>query len=360
VDLRRPAAILLAAAALAGCGERSAIDAGGRVIGDNLTVYSSLPDPGRGLGRDMVDAQKLAIAQAGGRVAGFGINFVSVDEGSPGVRAPSGVAGAAAEQVIRDPQAIAVIGALRSDTAMTTLPLFNAAGFLLVSPGAGYPGFTAPVAPGEPEFWYPSGERTFVRVVGDDDAQARVLLAAARRSGSGRVAVETGPGKAARGLAGALRRADADDDRVRIVDGRAAAVIYAGTDVRSAESFARRSSGPTLVFPDELTRAGLARRLAPAARRRAVMVSSAPVPGSTPELRSFESAFAERFGRRPGPYAVLAWRAARRVLDAIEAAGRRANLRRVVVQRALTLPPAADRFTAFRVRAGRRAYLSGL
>jgi branched-chain amino acid transport system substrate-binding protein len=358
--MRLPAAILLAAAALAGCGDRTAIDAGGRVIGDNLTVYSSLPDPGRGVGRDMVDAQKLAIAQAGGRVAGFGINFVSVDEGAPGADAPPAVTGAAAEQVIRDPQAIAVIGALRSDTAMTTLPLFNAAGFLLVSPGAGYPGFTAPVAPGEPEFWYPSGERTFARVVGDDDEQAHVLLAAAGRAGGGRVAVETGPGRAARGLAAALRRADADDDRVHIVDGRAAAVIYAGTDVRSAESFARRARGAALVFPDELTRAGLARRIAPAARRRAVMVSSAPVPGSTPELRSFAAAFDERFGRRPDPYAVLAWRAARRVLDAVDAAGRRANVRRVVVQRALALPRADDGFTAFRVRAGRRAYQGGL
>ena len=70
---------------LAGCGpERGAITGGGRIFGDNLTVYTSVPDPATGLGRDMVDASKLAIAQAGGRAGDFGINFVAVDEGSPG------------------------------------------------------------------------------------------------------------------------------------------------------------------------------------------------------------------------------------------------------------------------------------
>ena len=74
---------------LVGCGsERGAVTAGGRVVGDNLTVYASVPDPARGVGRDMVDASKLAIAQAGGNVGDFGINFVAVDEGSLGAPDP--------------------------------------------------------------------------------------------------------------------------------------------------------------------------------------------------------------------------------------------------------------------------------
>ena len=64
---RASALLALAAVALAGCGDRSAIEAGGRIIGPNVTVYSALPDPARGVGRDMVDAQKLAILQAHGR-----------------------------------------------------------------------------------------------------------------------------------------------------------------------------------------------------------------------------------------------------------------------------------------------------
>jgi branched-chain amino acid transport system substrate-binding protein len=380
--MRRLAA-LAALAVLAGCGsERGAITAGGRVAGENLTVYTSLPDPGKGVGRDMLDAAKLAIAQAGGEVGELGINFVSVDEGSVGVPAEPVVPATAARTAIHDPQVIAVIGGVRSDAAMTTVPLFNAAGVLHVSPGAGYAGFAAPVAPTEPERWYPSGRRTFARMIGDDLAQAGALLRAAggaraatgsgpgavadasADSGSRRVAVESEPGRVAEELVDALREADAGDPGVRLVDdvAQADAVIYAGSHVGAAAVAAERlaRAAAALVFPDELTRAGLAGRLTPAARRRAVFASSAPEPGSTPELRAFEDAFEDQFERPPDPYAVLAWQATRRVLEAIGDAGRRANLRRVVVERYLALPPPEDGFTAFRVRDGRREYLAGV
>jgi branched-chain amino acid transport system substrate-binding protein len=344
---------LAVVAVLAGCGDRGAIEAGGRIIGPNVTIYSSLPDPARGVGRDMVDAQKLAIEQAHGRAGDVGINFFSVDEGAPGQDSPPKVAGVATEQVIRDPQVIAAIGAVRSDTALTEVPLYNAAGVLLVSPGAGYPGFTDPIAPGEPEHWFPSGHQTFARVVGDDADQASALLHAA---GNGRVALEVEAGTVPVALADEVRGA-----APRLVTERPDAVIYAGTDLRSAvgvaESLAREHPRATLVFPDELTRAGLAAELPAAVRRRSVFVSSAPEPGSTPELREFERAFAAEFGREPDPYAVLAYRAMRRVLDAITAAGARARLRREVVARYLALPPAGDGVTAFRVRGGRREYL---
>jgi branched-chain amino acid transport system substrate-binding protein len=346
---------LAAVAVLAGCGDRSAIEGGGRIIGPNVTVYSSLPDPARGVGRDMVDAQKLAIMQAHGRAGAVGINFFSVDEGAPGADSPPKVAGVATQQVIRDPQVIAAIGALRSDTALTEVPLYNAAGILLVSPGAGYPGFTDPVAPGEPEQWFPSGHRTFARVVGDDADQADTLVRAARSAGN-RIAVESEAGKAPEALTTEVERRLS-----QVYDARPDAVIYVGTDVRSAagvaEALAREHPHARLVFPDELTRAGLGRLLPASVRRRSIFVSSAPKPGSTAELRDFEAAFSDEFGRAPDPYAVLGYRAMRRVLQAISDAGKRARLRRVVIQRYLALPPAADGFTAFRVRDGRRAYL---
>jgi branched-chain amino acid transport system substrate-binding protein len=266
--------------------------------------------------------------------------------------------------VVRDAQVLAVIGALRSQAALTAVPLLNAAGILHVSPGAGYAGLTEPgIAPGEPERWYPSGRVTFDRMIADDEQQAAALLAAARRAGGRRVAVEAEAGKVAEALAAALGRADADDSRVRLVadTARADAVIYAGAEVEAAagvaEALAREAPGAALVLPDELTRAGVAGRLAPAARRRAVLVSSAPEPGSTPELREFEAAFAAEFGRRPGPYAVLGYEAMVRVLEAMDRAGRRSNLRPEVIGAWFALPPAAEAFTAFRPRAAGPVYL---
>jgi branched-chain amino acid transport system substrate-binding protein len=357
--MRRAAAALAALAVLAGCGaSEEPILAGGRVVGDAVTVYASLPDPGEGAARDLIDAQKLAVRQAGGQAGGLDVNFVAVDEGAIDADSPPGVAAAAAEKVVRDPQVIAVIGALRSQTAATSIPLFNAAGILHVSPGAGYAGFTAPVGAGEPERWYPSGRETFSRLIADDREQAEALLAAA---GGSRVRVEAEAGRFAEALVAALQEADERDPSVRIVPERPDAIVYAGTDVESAagvaEGLAREEPDATLVFPDELTRAGLADRLPPAARRRAVMVSSAPEPGSTPELTEFEVEFEAEYGRPPGPYAALGWIAMRRVLEAIDGAQPRSNLRRVVIDAYRDLPPATTGFAAFRPLEGGPRYV---
>jgi branched-chain amino acid transport system substrate-binding protein len=360
--MRRLVSLAAAVAVLAGCGsERGAIVAGGRVVGPNLTIYSSLPEPGRGVSRDMVDAEKLAIKQAGGKAGDFGINFVSIDEGLIGEDTPPRVAGRAAEQVISDPQVIAVIGTLRSDTALTSVPLFNAAGILQVSLGAGYLGFDRRLGPGEPERWFPSGRKTFARVVGDDLDQAPALVKAA---GPGPVALEAEAGKAVESLefavSSAIVAADVATGVHRLVENpaRADGIICAGTDVRSAvgvaESLARENPRARIVFPDELTRAGIADMLPRAVRRRSVFVSSAPPPRQDLE---FESAFEEEFDRTPDPYAVLAWRAMRRVLQAIEDAGPRGRLRRVVAERYFALPEPPFAFRAFRLGDGPRQYV---
>jgi branched-chain amino acid transport system substrate-binding protein len=341
--MRRLAA-LVAVALLAGCGfDKGTIEQGGRINGPNLTIYSSLPQPGRGVSRDIVDAEKLAILQAGGKAGDFGINFVSISEGPPDRDAPPKVAGIAAQQVIHDPQVIAVIGTLRSDTALTSVPLFNAAGILQVTLGAGYPGFDSPIAPGEPEHWFPSGHKTFARMVANDTAQAGVLARAGKR-----VAVEVEAGKPSEALAAALRDAGATADGAR-----ADAIVYAGTDVRSAvgvaESLAREHTRAKIVFPDELTRAGVADALPRRVLRRAVFSTSAPKPD-----RDFDAAFEQRFGRTPDPYAVLGWEAMRRVLQAIADAGPRAHLRRIVIQRYFALPPAEHGFRLISSPASRR------
>jgi hypothetical protein len=116
-----------------------------------------------------------------------------------------------------------------------------------------------------------------------------------------------------------------------------------------AEALARENPRAKLVFPDELTRAGLAAQLPRAVRRRAVFLSSAPPPNV-----DFENAFESEFGRRPDRYAVLGWEAMRRVLEAIEAAGPRARLRRVVVQRYFALPEPSRRFSVLSSPAARR------
>jgi branched-chain amino acid transport system substrate-binding protein len=372
------AAALACAAVLTGCGTVVDINRGGRVAGTTLTIYTQLPETGVGASRDIVDAEKLALFEARGAVGPFKVNFIAIDEGPPGSGDGAQLSALALRDAIADPQVIAMIGPAGSDTALATVPLFNEAGILEVTPGAGYPGFTTAAAPGEPERWQPSGRRTLGRIVGDDRAQASAQLAAARAA-SGRdrprVAIEQEPGRVADEQVEALRRAGA---RVVSNSARADAVLYAGEDPVNAagvaDGLAREAPGTPVVLPDAVTRGGVASHLSAAARRHAVLLSSAPEPASTPTLRRFEASFREHFRREPGPYAAVGYDAMRAVLDALRVAGDRAVVRQDVIDAYfrpgerrggllgdMRVAPDGSRvparFTAFRLRDGHPAYL---
>lgn len=377
MSVRALVAAAAAVLALAGCQKQEQILRGGTVLGSTLTVYSSLPAPSRGASRDIVDGEKLALAEAKGQAGAYTINFASLDEASP---EPSGAAARAAmvtRQMITDTQTMAVIGSLRSDAAMSAIPLLNEAGILHLSPGAAYPGFTTRVVDGEPERWFPAARSTFARVVGDDRAQARALVAAA---GSRRIVIEGEASEEASALSAELRRAAAAAGAtVGDRPDRAGAVIYAGLDPENAagvaEGLAREAPRARVVLPEAVVRAGVQERLTPAAARRAVLVSAAPEPGSTPALQRFEAAFRREFGRAPGPYAAIGHAAMSSVLSAIAIAGKRAGDRQVVIDaffRAggadtvlgrLRVRESGDlaepRFSVSRLRGGRREYLSG-
>ena len=118
--------VALAVVALAGCGtsKDEGISGGGKVIGKTVTVYSLTSDPG-GSGRDFVDGEKLALADAGGRAGALAVNFTSLDLGGSDEKLQA----QAARRAISDPQIIAAI----VDATPVTVPLFNAAGILQVA-----------------------------------------------------------------------------------------------------------------------------------------------------------------------------------------------------------------------------------
>jgi ABC-type branched-subunit amino acid transport system substrate-binding protein len=318
---RRALALALVGAALAGagCGNRDAIRRGGTTVGTTLTVYASLPSPGRGAARDIADGAKLRLAQSDGKVGKYTINFNSLDEGGGGPAARRRAAGEAARTAMADTQTAAVIGSLDSAGARASIPLLNEAGYLHVSLGASYPGFTRAVGPDDPERWEPAGRRTFARLIGDDRVQARALV---RAAGAQRIVVEAEGGEDAEALAREVRdAARAAGARLAESPGRRGAVVYAGADpvgaAAVAESVAREAPGARVVLPDAVARAGVDGLVRGRARRRTVIVSSAPRPGSTPELRAFEADFERAYGRAPGAYAALGHAAMATVLAAI-------------------------------------------
>jgi hypothetical protein len=118
----------LAALTLAGCAadKDEGIAGGGKVVGKTVTVYSLTTDPG-GEHRDFVDAEKLALSDAGGRAGAYAVNFTSLDLGAPDARLQA----QASRRAISDPAIIAAI----VDATNVTVPLFNAAGILQVAAG---------------------------------------------------------------------------------------------------------------------------------------------------------------------------------------------------------------------------------
>ena len=278
---------------------RSGAAGDGRDDADGLLVAAD-PRP-RDLARHR-RRREAALAQANGQIGKYTINFISLDEaGGDATRAPGGRRGGA-DRDRRHPDhrgdrhARLRRGARRRSRSSTRRASSTSRS------GAGYAGFTEPWRPASPTAGTRPARRTFSRLIGDDLAQARALV---RAAGAARIVVEAEAGRtprrSRRGAGAAPRPAPPIADLAR----PRGAVIYAGTDPVGAAGVAaawraRRRARASCSPTSWRARASRAASSG-AAARAAVFVSSAPRPGSTPELRAFEADFERASAARPGP-----------------------------------------------------------
>src|SRR4051812_21394008 len=125
---RRPAAplaALLAAALLAlpACGSDDGVKES-RIIGDSVTVYSSLPlsGPLAPVSRDIVLGEKLALREARGRAGIYDVGYVSLDSADPETgRWDAGRVAANARKAITDRQTVAYLGELEPGASAISL-----------------------------------------------------------------------------------------------------------------------------------------------------------------------------------------------------------------------------------------------
>jgi branched-chain amino acid transport system substrate-binding protein len=183
LHLRRLAASGCAIAALtlggAACGSDDEGGGGGGGGGgaSTLTVYSSLPLQGasRTQSEDVIKGIRLALKQNRNRAGDFRIKYVSLDDATAAAgKWEAGQTSANARKVAQDDSAIAYIGEFNSGASAISIPITNEAGILHVSPSNTAFGLTksGPGAePGEPEKYYPTGERNYGRVVPIDNIQ---------------------------------------------------------------------------------------------------------------------------------------------------------------------------------------------
>jgi branched-chain amino acid transport system substrate-binding protein len=174
--------MLALAAGLTACGDDddSADEPSGSGA-ESVNVYSSLPLQGaqRLQTTAMVNGIKLALQQAGGKAGNIKVNYTSLDDSTAqaGTWTPEATA-ANARRVAQDDEAIAYIGEFNSGASAISIPLLNEVPIAQISPANTAVGLTSDepgAEEGEPDKYYPSGERHYLRIVPKDTIQGAAL-----------------------------------------------------------------------------------------------------------------------------------------------------------------------------------------
>ena len=345
----------------AGCGDQSR---GGVIKGDTLTIFTSVPlqGPHAGQARDIIDGEKLALSQAGGKAGPFNVSFAALDDSAAsGSRQPGWGPGKTADNATRaaeDARTIAYVGEFDSGATAVSLPITNEADFVQVSPAATAVGLTKLVPgadKGEPDKYYPSGDRTFARVVpagdveasaaaswakqlgirsvflvGDKsvsgDGQVKQFRVAADRIGELKIVGEKGMDpRADRYRAFAKEVASKDPDLVYFGGGVESNAVKFWKDLAAGVPRARLMGTSGLLTPDFYGAIG-------SAGGRTFLTSATEDESRLPAAgKRVLRDFSRQFRRSPGPYAAYGHAAMSLLLDAIKRAGDSADERRRIV-----------------------------
>ena len=203
------AVIALTAAGCSSSGSSSTTSGAGSSSGGGGTVdfYSSLPMQGASSAQTipLVNGIKLALSQAGNKAGQWKVNYQVLDDSTAAAgKWDPGQTGANARKVASDSKAVYYMGEFNSGASEVSIPILNEAGIPQVSPANTYVGLTTNLpgsAPGEPQKFYPSGNRTYLRIVPIDSIQAAADLMAMKEAGCTKVAVANDKEAYGQGLA---------------------------------------------------------------------------------------------------------------------------------------------------------------
>jgi branched-chain amino acid transport system substrate-binding protein len=187
---------LALAVGVAACGsDNNKSSGGGGGGGGTVDIYSSLPLQGASKDQTaaMVNGMKLALSQAGNKAGNFTVKYSALDDSTaqagnwdPGQTAQN------ARKVAQDSKAVYYIGEFNSGASAISIPILNQGGIPQVSPANTYPGLTTNepgTEKGEPDKYYPTQKRTYLRIVPRDKIQSAALIAQMKQDGCKKVAV---------------------------------------------------------------------------------------------------------------------------------------------------------------------------
>jgi len=337
-------------------GEEEKKGGGGGAASGPVTVYSSLPLQGanRIQNEAVVNGIKLALKQAGNKAGDVEVKYVSLDDSTAQAgNWDPGQTSSNARKAAQDEKTLGYIGEFNSGASAISIPILNEAGIAQISPANTAVGLTTDkgkVDPGEPEKYYPSGQRTYARIVPIDTIQAAALVGLMQEDGCTAVGMTNdkevyGAGLAKsiegaaqtqglkitgndsidksasnfRSLGDKMKREGADcfvhggvtaNNGVQLYQDIAAALPDAklfGPDGVAEESFADPKEGG---IPEAL------------AKRTKVTVATLDPKEYPPEGQKFFEEFEKAYSEKnPSPYAIYGYEAMNLMLDTIERAG---------------------------------------
>ena len=343
-----------------GCGDDDDGGGGGGGGGDNagktLTVYSSLPLQGaqRPQTTDMVKGIQLALEQAGGKAGDFTDKYELLDDSTAqaGSWTPEATQ-ANARKAAQDDSVAAYLGEFNSGASAVSIPVLNEAGVPQISPANTAVGLTSDepgAEPGEPDKYYPSGQRTYARIVPKDTIQGAALATLMQQDGCKKVFMTNDKEVYGAGLARNIQGAadnvglnivaneeiDKSAPNYRSLASRAKGegidcFIFSGITANNAvqlyKDFSAAVPDAKLYGPDGVAEAGFydpKEGGIPADVASKVKLTVATLsPDEYPqEGKDFFSSFQEKYNDpHPNPYSIYGYEAMRLALDAIERSG---------------------------------------
>jgi branched-chain amino acid transport system substrate-binding protein len=338
------------------CGGGGKKGGGGGAAGSTLTIYSSVPLQGaaRVQTTALVNGAKLALEQAGGRAGKFKITYKPLDDSTAQAGSWTPEAESAnARKAAQDKSTAVYIGTFNSGAAKVSIPILNEAGIPMISPANTYTGLTAGgpgSEPGEPNKYYPTGQRNYARIVPKDNIQAPALVTLMKGDGCTKVAMANDKETYGAGLGKAVELAakpqglnvisnDAIDKNAPNYRSLAAKAKAAGADcflytgitannaVQLYKDFGAALPNAKMYGPDGVAETGFASpkgggiptSLDPRVQVTAPTLSPDEYPAAGKE---FFKAFTQKYGvSNPDPYAIYGYEAMGLALDAIKRSG---------------------------------------
>ncbi len=321
-----------------------------------VKVVSSLPLQGasRPQTTAMVEGIRLALEQAGGKAGETTVQYESLDDSTAqaGTWTPEATS-ANARKAAQDPAVVAYIGEFNSGASAVSIPILNEAGVPQVSPANTAVGLTTnePGADkGEPDKYYPTGDRTYSRIVPKDTIQGAALVTLMKEDGCTKVQLlndkevyGAGLGRnidiSAKELGLTITSNEAIDKNAanyrslaqRAKSAGADCVLYSGITANNAvqiyKDFSAALPDAKLYGPDGVAESGFSDPKeggipASVAAKTKVTVATLSPDEYPPEGQAFFKDFEAKYGDpTPDPYAIYGYEAMMLALDAIKRAG---------------------------------------